>query len=582
MIVVFLCFGTIFAKAKISVRIPPIAKNDSILIGKNQTILIDVLSNDTDPDGDINLSTIQITSTAQLGLVNIIGNKIEYTPGTNVCGFDSVKYRITDQNSEVSNIATIYIEITCFNIAPIAKNDQLILNEDILDSIDVFDNDRYTDGPDVEYSILQNGKHGVANVSKEGMLNYISNLNFSGLDTVSYTFCDLDPTNSLCDTAQVFITVTPINDPPSAHNDTLTVYVNQTKNINLSANDSTIDGPSLNYSIITNSINGSTILVSNGNCGYHAGSVPGKDSLFYEVCDLFSPSLCDSAWVIINILPVYDKPIANDDTLKVQINASNSVNILENDWFPNTFNDDSVFFINKPNTGLFSYNASTITYTPTINFTGKIEVQYFVKDNLDSISNIATITILINKIPSSANICSLRTIVNQAFLINPFLKAVKGTADIDYNNILITQVPSNGILENYNAISRSVKYIPDENYFGNDSIKFKIIDEDGFTSEDIKVCLEIINDISISTSGTITPNGDGINDYLTFDNIDDYPNNEVIIFDRYWNEVYHIKGYSSTNYWTAENINIGTYFFVVTITISEIKKTIKGYISVLK
>lgn len=582
MTLAFLCIGIVRAQSIEIKKVPPIANNDSVLIGKNQTIEIDVLKNDIDPDGDINLSTIQITSSAQLGLVNIIGGKIEYTPGTNVCGFDSLKYRLTDGNSELSNIATVYIEITCFNIAPIAKNDILILGEDKLDSVDVFDNDRYTDGPNVSYTISKNGSHGNASISPTGMLSYISSINYSGLDTIEYSFCDLDPINSLCDTAFVFITINPINDAPSAINDTLTIYKSKQLNFNLSSNDKSIDGPNLDYHIILSPLNGIASLGVSGTLNYQAGPIVGKDSIQYEVCDLASTSLCDTAWALINILPVYDKAIANNDTLRIKKNSSNYLNIFQNDVFPNLFNSDSIYFTNTPNSGTFTYSSGIITFNPELNFTGSFNIQYRIKDNLDSLSNTATIVLLINEIPTSTNICNLRTIVNQSLLINPFQNAAKGTSDINFNSIQITSNPSNGSIENFNPISRSIKYIPTQNYTGNDSIKFKIVDNDLFFSEEIKVCIEVINDIPVKTNGVISPNGDGINDYLTFDNIDDFPNNEVIIFDRYWNEVFHTKSYSSNNYWTADNLNTGTYFYLVTITVNDLSKTIKGYISILK
>lgn len=563
-------------------KIPPTAVNDSVLIGKNQTIDIDVLKNDTDPDGNINLSTIQITSTAQLGLVNVLNKKIQYTPGTNVCGFDSIKYRLTDNNSEQSNIATVYIEITCFNIAPIAKDDQFSLDEDKLDSIDIFDNDKYTDGPGIEFNIVTSAKHGTASVSTEGMFKYISDKNYQGLDTTYYSFCDLDPSGSLCDTAMVSITVNPINDPPIAVNDSFKIYINKNISANISLNDTSIDGPSLNYSLITQASKGTLSLNNQGQINYQASTIIGLDSAKVEVCDLASISLCDTSWIYFTILPVFDKPIARNDTLRVPMNSSKSMNILKNDILPNSINTSNVFFNQIPNTGTFNFTDSILSYTPTSNFTGIFTVKYYIKDNIDSISNTGTILIIINELPSSNDICLLKTVINQSLLINPFQNAIRGTAALNFNNIIISDIPKNGTLESYNKISRSIKYIPNENYVGLDSIKIRLIDNDNFESEEIKICIEVLNEIPVKTNGTISPNGDGINEHLSFDFIDDYPDNEVIIFDRYWNEVFRTKNYSSINFWDAANVATGTYYYIVNISVSESKKTLKGFITVLK
>jgi len=582
MILLCLCIGSVYAQSPHQHKIPPTAVNDSVLIGKNQSIEIDVLLNDTDPDGNINQATIQLVSSAQLGLVSTNNKKISYTPGTNVCGFDSVKYRVLDSNAELSNIATVYIEITCFNIAPIAKNDVLTIDEDKLDSIDVFDNDKYTDGPGIAFDIIRDGKNGHATINIDGKLRYQSNLNFNGLDTVLYAFCDLDPVQSLCDTAMVLITVNPINDPPLAINDTLITYVNQTRMINISSNDISIDGPSLDYSILQNPILGNCSPSVNGNFSYQAGSLAGKDSIKVSVCDLASPSLCDTSWLYINIFPVFQKPTIRPDTLRVTKNTTAELNILSNDEFPNAINTANVFISNIPSTGVFSYSDSVITYTPNTDAIGIFQLHYFVKDNIDSISNETSIVIIVNALPSSSDICPLRTIVNQSLLINPFVNSVQGTSAINSNIISIKQEPLHGMIGEYNTLSRSFKYTPVQDFVGNDSIIFSVYDVDGFESEPIKICIEIINDIPVSTNGTISPNNDGINDYLSFDNIDDFPNNEVIIFDRYWNEIFHTTSYSSTNFWNADLVNTGTYFYLVNISVNDTKKTIKGYITVLK
>ncbi len=562
---------------------PPFAKNDSILIGKNQSIDIDILLNDIDLDGDINQCNIQIIANAQLGLTSLIGKKIQYAPSTNVCGFDSIKYQLTDINNEVSNISTVYIEITCFNIAPVAINDFFTLNEDQLDSMDVFDNDRYTDGPSRNISILNGPKNGSASITSIGILKYLGNDNFDGFDTLSYLFCDQDLTNPLCDTGFVFIQLNPINDPPIAEKDTLQTFSNRNKSINLKINDVDIDGPLMDYHIIQNPSQGSFILAANGLGEYqNSNSFIGTDSLQYEVCDLSSPSLCDSAWLHINISEVFEKAELKNDTLRVVFNSNNRLNILSNDNFPNTFHTDSVFILNTPSAGVFSYADSTIQFTPNTGFIGDFDLQYFIKDDIDSISNIANIKILVNELPHSIDICPIQTISNQAINIYLFQNAINGTATINQNEIIIRKLPQFGSLSPFNTADGTINYIPLNNYEGIDSFQFNLIDQDGFLSEAINVCIEIINDIPVNISSTISPNGDGLNDYLTFENIEDYPDNEVIVFDRYWNEVYHTKSYSAINYWDAQNVNTGTYYYVVKIKLNAKEKIIKGFLTLIK
>ncbi len=78
----------------------------------------------------------------------------------------------------------------------------------------------------------------------------------------------------------------------------------------------------------------------------------------------------------------------------------------------------------------------------------------------------------------------------------------------------------------------------------------------------------------------VTPDGDGKNDYFIIDNIQNYPNNKVEIFNRWGTRVYETKGYDplgngSTNVFTGYSegkatvdkgtkLPSGTYYYVVT------------------
>ncbi len=70
-------------------------------------------------------------------------------------------------------------------------------------------------------------------------------------------------------------------------------------------------------------------------------------------------------------------------------------------------------------------------------------------------------------------------------------------------------------------------------------------------------------------SERITPNGDGFNDTWIISNIEDYPDNEVFIFDRWGQRVYHKVGYDNADGWGAEYIGldlpVSTYYYLLEI-----------------
>lgn len=71
----------------------PTTVNDSAAIDDRTSLLLDVLSNDNDPDG--NVLTL-VSATAQQGTVSVESNKLRYIPKTGFDGVDTVSYQISD------------------------------------------------------------------------------------------------------------------------------------------------------------------------------------------------------------------------------------------------------------------------------------------------------------------------------------------------------------------------------------------------------------------------------------------------------------------------------------------------------
>ncbi|WP_113653334.1 DUF7507 domain-containing protein [Pedobacter namyangjuensis] len=58
-----------------------------------------------------------------------------------------------------------------------------------------------------------------------------------------------------------------------------------------------------------------------------------------------------------------------------------------------------------------------------------------------------------------------------------------------------------------------------------------------------------------------TPNGDGNNDRFEIRGLDQFPDNELVIVNRWGNEVFRAKNYQ--NNWTGEGLNEGTYYYLL-------------------
>ncbi|MGB3948982.1 MAG: gliding motility-associated C-terminal domain-containing protein [Bacteroidia bacterium] len=83
-------------------------------------------------------------------------------------------------------------------------------------------------------------------------------------------------------------------------------------------------------------------------------------------------------------------------------------------------------------------------------------------------------------------------------------------------------------------------------------------------------------------SNLFTPNGDGINDTWYIQNISNFPDNEVFVYNIYGNLVYNKKAYTSDwdGTYNGKPLPDGTYFFVLRFDDSEL--VLKGSIDILK
>lgn len=103
----------------------------------------------------------------------------------------------------------------------------------------------------------------------------------------------------------------------------------------------------------------------------------------------------------------------------------------------------------------------------------------------------------------------------------------------------------------------------------------------GCTSSD-SVWVNVIRDHTVRPNNVITPDGNNENDVWVVQNIENYPNNSVSVFDRWGREVFRTDSYQSD--WGATDLDgkglmDGTYYYV--IEFPEINKVMKGAITVV-
>lgn len=117
---------------------------------------------------------------------------------------------------------------------------------------------------------------------------------------VCLTASNAGGSHTYCDTVRVTTIGTP-NQKPIALDDTAVLHQPDSIAINVLANDSDPDQNALTVSVI-NIPNNGIVNVSGNKIIYRANiGFIGWDTLQYQICDNGSPSLCDSAWVFIEV-----------------------------------------------------------------------------------------------------------------------------------------------------------------------------------------------------------------------------------------------------------------------------------------
>jgi VCBS repeat-containing protein len=196
---------------------------------------------------------------------------------------DTFTYRITD-GTAFSTYATVTVEVTGVNDAPVAINDAVVPPTPTV-NVKVLENDSDIDGSlDAStVTIVTPPANGTAVVLADGSITYTIRPGFGGTDLFTYTV--RDNSGALSNVATVSIEY---NSPPIAVDDSVELNRNTSKTINVLANDSDVDGTLMpsTVTIVSAADFGALIVNADGTVTYTPVSgYVGRDSFTYTVRD---------------------------------------------------------------------------------------------------------------------------------------------------------------------------------------------------------------------------------------------------------------------------------------------------------
>ena len=382
----------------------PTAVDDSYSTDEDTTLTEadpGVLGNDTDPDGDP-LTAALVVGPAHGSLTLNPNGSFTYTPAANYSGPDSFTYRANDGSAD-SNVATVSITVNPVNDAPTAANDAYSTNEDtalnIFAASGVLANDTDPEGDPLTAALVDGPAHGTLTLNPNGSFTYTPAANYSGPDSFTYRANDGAAASNV---ATVSITVTPVNDAPTAANDAYSTNEDTPLTVaapGVLANDTDPDGDALSAVLVSGPSNGTLTLNANGSFTYTpAANYSGPDSFTYRANDGSASS--NAATVSITVNPVNDAPTAANDAYSTNEDTPLTVaapGVLANDTDPDG-DALSAVLVSGPSHGTLTLNANgSFTYTPAGNYSGPDSFTYRANDGSAN-SNVATVSITVNPV----------------------------------------------------------------------------------------------------------------------------------------------------------------------------------------
>jgi subtilisin family serine protease len=456
----------------------PVAVDDTATTAEDTPVSVDVVANDTDPNGDT-LAASAVTDPPHGTAAVQFDGSVLYTPDADYNGPDAFGYTVDDGTGN-TDTGSVSVTVTPSPDAPVAVDDVLVALSGASANVAVLANDSDPDGDTVSVTSITQPAHGTTTPELDGSVTYQPSGTYNGPDGFDYSISD---GNGGTATAHVAVSVVLVNQPPVAVDDAASVNEDASVVVSVLANDSDPDGGAITVTSVGSAAHGSTTLNPDGTVTYvPTANSNGSDAFGYTVRD--SVGFTDSGMVSVTVLPVNDDPTAVPDSVSINEDAATTIDVVANDSDIDGDALDAVSVGGAP-LGVASVNPDgTILYTPPAQYYGLDEFTYTVSDGNggSATSNVSVSIAAVNDTPT-ADLKSVTTSYQTSIKI-AMTGADVETCDLTFQIVTPPAHGSLGAISNSLCVTllppysdkATVRYTPASGWFGTDSFTYRVRD----------------------------------------------------------------------------------------------------------
>ncbi len=409
-------------------------------------------------------------------------------------------------------MTTVSLTIDRSNVAPSASGETYSTTEDVALNVaapGLLSNDSDADGDAITATLVTPPAHGTVTLNADGSFLYTPALNYSGVDSFTYSVTDGRATSNV---ATVGLTIVATNRAPVAVDDAFATNEDSPLVVpapGVLAGDTDADGDALTASVVTGPAHGALLLNANGSFTYTpAANYNGSDSFTYKVND--GQVASNVATVVLTVNPVNDAPVAVVDTYAATEDTTLSIaapGVLTND----TDAEGSALvptLVRNALHGSVTLNADgSFQYVPVANYSGADSFTYSVSDG--ALSSLA-VTVNLNVAAVNDAPIAVGNSYNATEDVALSIAApgvLVGDSDPDGNTLraLLVASPTRGTVTlNTNG---SFVYVPTANLNGPDTFTYKA--NDGLVDSNVvtvTINVAAVNDTPIASADSYSTN----------------------------------------------------------------------------